>query len=234
MSKARIAHALAYPFAPRPDAFVFENGQARVFDAERDGALLEERVPILATGSNASPQRLLEKFGPGHAIAVTRAVVPDHVVAHSAKFAAYASIPATLHRWEGARVRVHVTWLTAPQLEIMDETETLGRAYDRVGVTAEFLDAPSAAPAQVYVSRSGALSLDGAVVSPSAALLEHQCAGPVRLDQRAAQECAMRILELDGPVEDFIAENLADAELRARRSAQLSERAGLPYAPSRA
>lgn len=231
MSKARIAHALAYPFAPRSDAFVFENGGARAFDAERDAELLAERVPILATGSNASPQRLNEKFGPGHAIAVTRAVVHDHVVAHSAKFAAYASIPATLHRWGRARVRVHVTWLTAAQLDIMDETETLGRAYDRVGVAAEFLDAPSSAPAQVYVSRAGALSLDGAAVSPRAADLEHACAGPVRLDQRAAQECAMRILGLEGPVERFIAENLADPDLRARRSAQLSERAGLPYAP---
>ncbi len=227
MSPAEVARALAYPFGPHPEPFLYENGRALPLDAG-DKALFEGRRPILAVGSNASPKRLREKFGHETRAPVTFAVVEDHVVAHSAKFTAYGSMPATLHPWPGARAQVHATWLTEAEIAVMDGTESLGVEYERVAMAARLIDAPDhAGPIETYVSLAGALSRDGAPAVARAA----RCAGavPDALDQRAAQAHAMALLGLAGEVETFIAENLADPALRAARTRDLSTRAGLPY-----
>ncbi len=229
-----VARALAYPFAPRADAFVLDRGRARAFDPDADRGLTAGRTPVLGVGSNASPQRLIEKFGTGARVAVTRAAVADHVVAHSAKFTAYGSMPASLHPWAGATAHVSVTWLDADQLAAMDKTETLGVEYDRL-VLAAMLHGVAADPGLVchtYISRLGALGESGRPVASAAATLDGH-GDLVSLDQRGAQLAAMAILKIEAPLEAFVAENLADKKLRRARSQQLSEAAGLPYAPGR-
>jgi len=227
MSPGVVARALAYPFDPHPDPFLFVGGKAAWLDASDEG-LFDNRIPILAVGSNASPQRLAEKFGPDARVPVTLAVVADHVVVHSAKITAYGSMPATLHPWSGARARVHATWLTDHELALMDATESLGVEYERVPMPALLLDAPiPRAPIQTYVSIAGALDWNGAPAVSAAA--RHAGDAPPALDQRGAQRLAMTYLGLDHALEDFIAENVADAALRQVRTAELSTRAGLPY-----
>ncbi len=235
MSEDAVARALAYPFDPPAQGYVFDAGEARAFAPGRDLALIEGRKPILAVGSNASPRRLAEKFGAAARVAVTRAQVRDHVVAHSAKFAAYGSIPATLHPWPGATALVHVTWLDPVQLAIMDETETLGVAYDRAPIAAAFSDVAADGGAETYVSRAGAFGVEGRpLVTASAAHSEPPKGAPLAT-QREAQQRAARLLGHDGSVEAFIAENVRDAALREARSATLSTRSGLAYgAPARA
>jgi hypothetical protein len=224
-----VARALAYPFDPHPEPFLYADGRAEPLDVREPG-LFDGRRPILAVGSNASPKRLLEKFGPGARAPVTFAVVEDHVVAHSAKFTAYGSMPATLHPWPGARAKVHATWLTDDELAVMDGTESLGDEYERVAMSATLLDAPGyAGPIETYVSLAGALAWNGAPTVTAAS----RCAGavPPALDQRGAQALAMSLLGLEGALEAFVAENLADAVLRRARTRDLSTRAGLPYRP---
>ncbi|MGD2133895.1 MAG: hypothetical protein PVI23_13955 [Maricaulaceae bacterium] len=229
ITEEQITRALAYPFDPHPEPFLFAHGEVRPLDHAAPD-LFKGRTPILAVGSNASPKRLTEKFGAEAVIPVSFAVVEDHVVAHSAKFTSYGSMPATLHVWSGARARVHATWLTDDQLAAMDATESLGVEYERVEMDAILLDAPGADHApQTYLSIVGAIGLNGVpMVSASAA-----CAGevPPRFTQHDAQSRAMAVLGVEGALEAFIAENLADASVRAERTAQLSTRAGLPYAP---
>jgi hypothetical protein len=224
-----VARALAYPFDPHPEPFLYVAGRAEPLDPAAPG-LFEGRRPILAVGSNASPKRLLEKFGVDAHAPVTFAVVEDHVVAHSAKFTVYGSMPATLHPWPGARAKVHATWLTEAELAVMDATESLGVEYERVAMSAVLLDCPAyAGPIETYVSLAGALAWDGA----PAVSVASRCAGdvPRALDQRGAQALAMRLLGLEGAVEDFVAANLADRALRLARTRDLSTRAGLPYRP---
>jgi hypothetical protein len=228
MSSA-VARALAYPFDPHPEPFLFAGGRALALDAA-DAALFAGRRPILAVGSNASPRRLAEKLAADAVVPVTFAIVEDHVVAHSAKFTVYGSMPATLHPWPGARARVHMTWLTDAELAIMDGTESLGVEYERVAMSARQLDAPEhGGPIETYVSLAGALAREGAPVVTTAAT----CAGelPAALDQHGAQAHAMAVLGLSGTVEEFITENLADNMLRLARTRDLSTRAGLPYRP---
>jgi hypothetical protein len=224
-----VARALAYPFDPHPEPFLFHAGRAEPLDRSRQDLFLGRR-PIQAVGSNASPKRLLEKFGPRTRAPVTFAIVEDHVVAHSAKFTAYGSMPATLHPWPGARAKVHATWLTDEELAVMDGTESLGLEYERVGMAAILLDAADYdGPIETYVSLAGALAWNGAPAVSAAS----RCAGavPPSLDQRGAQALAMALLGVDGVVEDFVAANLTDRELRLSRTRDLSTRAGLPYHP---
>lgn len=228
----RVARALAYPFDPHPEPFLFDRGEAAPLDAASP-ARFEGRVPILAVGSNASPKRLVEKFGLDAVAPVTFAVVEDHVVAHSAKFTRYGSMPATLHPWPGARARVHATWLTEEQLAAMDATESLGVEYERVAMPAALLGGPAYAGAvETYLSLAGALTHEGAPVVSAAAWVEGDA--PPAKDQRAAQAIAMAHLDHQGDVETFIAENLTDEALRLARIAKLSTRAGLPYGKRRA
>ncbi len=222
-----VLRALAYPFDPHPQPFLYQDGRALPLDP-RDAALFHGRRPILAVGSNASPKRLLEKFAPGVRAPVTFAVVEDHVVVHSAKFTAYGSMPATLHPWPGASARVHATWLTDGEIEVMDSTESLGVEYERVEMPARLLDCPACTgPVETYLSLAGSLAHEGSPVASAAAW----CSGtvPLTLDQRGAQAHAMALLGLSGTVEAFIAENIADNALRLSRTKQLSTRGSLPY-----
>ncbi len=234
-----VVRALSYPFGPPEHAYVFVAGEQRPFDPRRDAEVLRGRRPVLAVGSNAAPKRLAEKFGPtltgpDAVTPVTTAVAEGHVVAHSAKFAGYASIPATLHPWAGARAQVHATWLTRTQLAIMDETETLGVAYDRVEIAAALCPAGAAVSVDIvveaYVSRAGAFGVDGRPAVSAAARVTGARDLPI-LDQTAIQIKAMTLLTGDDDVHAFVAANAANAELRTTRSAQLSALVGLPFVP---
>ncbi len=226
-----VARALAYPFDPPHHAYVIAQGVVRDFTPEQDGALLRHRHGVLAVGSNASPQRLREKFGPHASLAVTLAQVAGYVVAHSAKFAGYAAIPATLHPWPGAQTQLHVTWLTDEQLAVMDETETLGVAYDRVTIAPVRLeDAPAQeVPIETYVSRSGAFGIDGRPAVSAAARITGAADLPV-LTQQEIQRRAMDVLGVAGALHAFIGANAQDAAVRDARSSQLSKAVGLPFA----
>lgn len=81
------------------------------------------RFPIVASGSNAAPARLLSKFGSDHRIPVTRGTLRDFAVVFAGHFTAYGAIPATLCPHPGARTEVWITWLTPDQLTIMHRSE---------------------------------------------------------------------------------------------------------------
>ncbi len=234
---AAVMRALSYPFGPPAHAYVFMGGVARAFDPISDREVLRGRRPVLAVGSNAAPKRLAEKFGPhltgADAITpVTTALAEGYIVAHAAKFAGYASIPATIHPWAGARAEVHATWLTETQLAIMDETETLGVAYDRVTIDATLCAAGAAVSVDIvvetYVSRAGAFGVNGRPTVSAAARVSGADDLPV-FDQTAIQIKAMDVLGAREELRAFVAANAANADLREARSAQLSARVGLPF-----
>ena len=100
---------------------------------------LTERCPVLAYGSNASPEQLLRKFGslvavdPGDGlIPVFRGTLDDHDVVYSASLASYGSVPATLQQSIGTTCQVFVTMLTPLQLQVMHESEGHPHVYDFV------------------------------------------------------------------------------------------------------
>lgn len=151
---AILARALCYPYEAPSYSYCYCGGGIKPFDpTARIG-----RTPVLAYGSNRSPEQLRQKFGSQEKIPVENAVLAEHDAVFSAHIARYGAIPATIHSAPGTCVSLSVTWLDDAQLELMHASEITDRNYrvaalsgslvtlDRGGELAEVL---------VYVSRRG-------------------------------------------------------------------------------
>ena len=115
----RIRHAESYPFARPACSYLFKDGGMRPLPPDACAG----RLPIIASGSNASPERLFAKFGKIETIPVTRAELRHFAVVFAGHFTAYGAIPATLCPHPGACTQVWITWLTSPQLTVMHRSE---------------------------------------------------------------------------------------------------------------
>ena len=122
-----ILRALNYPYSYPAYDFVLDNGSAAPL---QDRKSLEGRIPVLAIGSNRSPEQLLRKFGDQDFLPVTCVKLCDYDVVYAAHIASYGAIPAVLARSPGTIVDIAITWLTKLQLQRMHETEAIGINYD--------------------------------------------------------------------------------------------------------
>jgi hypothetical protein len=198
---SRIRHGLSYPFNPPGHSYLFREGRTlplNSFDPEG-------RVPVVASGSNGSPQRLAEKYGNSAEIPVTFGTIRDLVPVFAARITGYGSIPATLAVVPGASAGVHVTWLTESQLEIMHGTESVGVGYAYVRMTGFELDlGPHGRPEEAFAY----LSIQGSFV-PEGRLMP---LAEVRQDQ--AQRHAMQCAGFSGDLDEFVAQHLQDIDYR--------------------
>ncbi len=259
---AAIEWAKAYPFDVPGRSFIYFNGEAHFLDSfvcgswrdariDREGqsaalrdvlgdegmAALERprRTAVVACGSNAAPQRLAQKFKrTGDAAPTLRVTLENYCIVYSAKFSAYGSIPATLVPVPGARVTTFINLLTDRQLRSMDETETLGVAYDRPileDAVVELLDgsAPQSGlgPLHAYVSRSGALFADGAAFALDG--VEARNAPFQKYSQEEVQSRVKDLLNAGDSVDNFIDQNLKDPALRTARAAELKKNWAAPF-----
>lgn len=98
-------------------------------------------------------------------IPVTVTQLHDYEVVYSAHMTRYGAVAANLQHAPGAAVEVFITWLNAPQLQRMHDTELGGEIY-RFGrlndVKLVQLDGPipSLKSVFVYLSRAGCLRID--------------------------------------------------------------------------
>ena len=122
-----ILRALNYPYSYPAYDFVLDNGSAAPLQDRRS---LEGRIPVLAIGSNRSPEQLLRKFGDQDFLPVTCVKLCDYDVVYAAHIASYGAIPAVLARSPGTIVDIAITWLPKLQLQRMHETEAIGINYD--------------------------------------------------------------------------------------------------------
>lgn len=124
-ARAKLERARGYPYAIPPRSYSWRGGAVAGFEpAARAG-----RTPVLAIGSNQSPQQLTRKFGDRGEIPVQRARLRDFDIYYSAHITSYGSVPAMLQRAPGAWVTLSVTWLDDRQLEAMHATELSAANY---------------------------------------------------------------------------------------------------------
>ncbi|HYP56142.1 MAG TPA: hypothetical protein VEQ41_07570 [Solirubrobacterales bacterium] len=179
--------ALDYPFGIPSRSYALVDGEA--VEPERAEVDVGERRALLAYGSNAAPEVLSRKLAAApDPVPVLRTTLRDFDVVYSAHVSPYGAIPATLARSPGTEVRAFVAYLTAEQLDLVSATEPnydLAR-FDRPSCTLE----RGAAPAElsVYLSKHGALLIDGRQV----ALSEIEAEGRrfPEMGQRQVQEWA--------------------------------------------
>lgn len=231
MAHCPIQHAKAYPFNIPQSSYILDAQGWRPLEGEPQ---LKGRHAVIASGSNASPDRLQTKYA-DHAdlldagIPVLRAKLHDFDAVYSAHIARYGSIPATLAFAPGAVTDVFITWLTDAQLERMHQTEAVGVNYDYVKLSGIHLLCETGAgltAAHAYISKRGCLNKEGKPV-PLAAL---DTAG--RQWRPMSQEQALDFARTQtAPHEDadtFIRQHIDSANVRADRTAQLSQSA-LPH-----
>ena len=253
----RGAFAKSYPFAQPAHSFIFAGGAAlavveltggdieaasvrvrgetmRVADYCRTVGLapadpLAARIPVIAHGSNAAPERLVQKFGrraEGAVIPVLRATLESFDVVYAPHFSSYGSIPATLEASPDTAVEIALTYLTSAQLAAMDATEirAVGPTYARgrlAKIRCHAEGQGTLGEAQVYLAKRGSLQFEG---SPRAfAALR---AARRRFDVRSQEEKQASARDRLAPgtaLDDFIHDNVCDNALRTRRGEALAE-----------
>src|SRR5919199_2821328 len=162
-----LERALAYPF-PRPPGSVLIEAR-RVHELrELDPAMVAGRSPVLAYGSNASPESLAWKF-PDERDAVlplVRGTLRGFDVVYSSHITVYGSVPATLQHSDGTAVETFVAFLTDDQLALVDGWE-INSTYETLDVDL-VLDLALADPPRAvgaFISRHGCLTAGGAEIA---------------------------------------------------------------------
>jgi hypothetical protein len=187
--------ALDYPFGIPSQSYALVDGEP--VEADRAEVDPGERLALLAYGSNAAPEVLARKTAAApDPISVLRTTLRDFDVVYSAHFSPYGAIPATLARSPGTEVRAFIAYLTGKQLDLVSATEPnydLAR-FDRPSCTLERGTAP--ADLNVYLSKHGALAIDGREV----ALAEIEAEGRrfPEMTQQQVQERVRALGLLDG------------------------------------
>ena len=215
--------ARTYPYDAPIDDYLFDHGGIASTEVDLAG-----RVPVLAIGSNGSPEQLKRKFGAdGGPIPLTRALVRDHVVVYSAHFTSYGSLPAMLHPYPGASAYMFVTWLDQQQLERMHDTEirAANYRYEESPDIDVFVHGKALEKVGVYVGTRGPLTIQkGTMQKKPIRLMEIAsiCPSLPKLTQRAVLRCVHRSLSPKDPIETFIERVVNDQGYRAEMNTKLS------------
>ncbi|MCR9214826.1 MAG: hypothetical protein NXI13_14005 [Proteobacteria bacterium] len=221
----RIARALGYPYARPEDSYLFTEGKDLPLPQDYD---FEDRLPVLACGSNGSPEQLCRKYGASDKvkIPVTAARLTDIACTYSAHFSSYGSMAATLNSFPGSVSSVHIIWLTEAELTRMHETEALGMNYCFAELQEVSLECERSGPIDrihAYVSLRGGYLLEGEPV-PLAGI---PCEGLSQkaLDQKEIQSIVNSRIAQHMTLDDFILQNIEDAGIRRARTKILAKTA---------
>jgi hypothetical protein len=222
----RVRHAKAYPFAIPDRSYTFIDGDVRGFDGgvDRSG-----RVPVLAVGSNQSPDQLRRKFAglSGISIPAQRARLDDFDVVFAAHISSYGSIPATLQACPGTSVSLFVLWLDGPALARMHATEG-NYTYDRLaGIRVELDGGRTLSEVFSYSAKLGCLNVEGGCASLAAIASRNRTNPSFRQADMLAR--LRDRLQPGAPLDTFVDAHIADAGVRRARIAALG-RDALPLA----
>jgi hypothetical protein len=213
---ARIA--ADYPFVTTRDSFVYADG--RILPLLGAIWSREGRTPVIAYGSNRSPEALRRKFEqtPGTTIPTIRARLSGFDVVYAAMVSSLGPVPATLCPSPGSICEVAVQFLTGAQLERMHNSERLGVSYGWASAPAAALEVEEIGPCQAgyYYCLHGILRHEGGAV----ALAEINCENREFLAMRQPEMIAVLQRRLqagnDQPL-TFLAEHIQSDDVRKQR-----------------
>lgn len=224
-----LALAKSYPFSAPETSYLFADGEPGPIER----ADFEGRVPVLAHGSNRSPEQLMRKFGRAAEIPVTLGWLADYDVVYSAHITQYGAVASTLQHRPGTRVRLAVTWLDQAQLTRMHETEGPSNyAFGRLtGIELRVDQGPLVeyTEAFVYLGRNGCLDLDDAPVGLAAVLAEGR--GHRAHIQEEALDLVRGRHRPRSTLDQMILEAVRHADRRLALTAEMKARAVLAAAP---
>jgi hypothetical protein len=164
-----LKRALGYPYPLTHQSFVFHAGKQKTHQLVYNSyefPNVSERIPVLAVGSNQSPEQLARKFPSTDwgEIPTSRVHLHDFDTVFSAHVTSYGSIAATLHPAPGTCVSLYVNWLDQRQLLAMHETELPNKnyTYSQLEDIQISIDAgPHLTAVNLYIGRRGAYAPEG-------------------------------------------------------------------------
>lgn len=216
-----VQRAMGYPYTAPWRPFV-QLGH-RTLDPEELDIERAERTPMLAYGSNASPEVLARKLAlSDQPVLVVPAWLDHFDVVYSAHISPYGAIPATLQRSPGTKARIHVVYMTSAQVGLVSATEPNYEATSIDGAVCRLDDGETVVDPSAYLSHHGCLLIDGS----EAALSAVQASGRTfaALSEPEAIEQVRLSLCPDDDLETFVLANVTDPDLSQARSAELSRR----------
>lgn len=191
LAEAPRDHPLLYPGVWPSDSGLLDGGRLLPLDR----LVHDDRVPVLAVGSNASPGQLrhkMDEFGIDSPIPMVKAQVTGIEVGVSAHVSRMGYVSASPVDAPGRVRELFVTWLDARQLAVIDASEGVPSANGNYGrawlpapdVRIELADGTALPGAFAYVNRHGVLH--GGTGAPRAhpgqrALLTELLLGSARL-----------------------------------------------------
>ena len=126
-----LARALLYPYPAPTGDFYMQNGSLFLVPEGIRADKLRGRIPVLGVGSNCAPLQLRRKFRKGF-VPVTAATLHNADVVFAAHLSSYCAVPATAVASPGTRVMLNIAWLNKDQLKVMDKSEGLKSASERL------------------------------------------------------------------------------------------------------
>ncbi len=244
---AVLARAVEYPWARPAGSYLLDGAEVSPLEAlspgER-GPLVDRvtadpgRLPVLAIGSNGSPEQLERKFAhfpdrEDRSALVLTGWLDGFDVGAAAQPAIYGAMPATIFPSPGTRVRAALLWVTSTQFTQLAWSELsyrLGklRTGFEVDETGQRLD-----EVLVFVSRFGAFHLgDGEPVALAAVPAEQRAA--VALEQREILDAAAAMaLGPDADAEAMVRASFDDLDALAAKLATTVRRSSVPFASER-
>ena len=227
MNAAALNRAKAYPYPAPEGSYVLTHGGPREIADGAPPPGLDGRTPVLAVGSNRSPEQLARKFAPLGAatLPVTRARLADFDSVYSAHFSSYGAIPATLQHAPGTTALLSVTWLTAPQLDRMHETEVATGNYAFGELSGIKLETAGRVLGRVfaYVSRRGCLTDAGAPVALAEVAAEERC-WPALAQEEMLERARHRLAPGHG-LDHFLGAAISETATRAALTKALAAEA---------
>ncbi|MDC0033386.1 hypothetical protein OAJ57_02340 [Alphaproteobacteria bacterium] len=216
-----VSHAKAYPFPAPEHSYIYEAGE---WQRLRSSVNTEDRTPVLAAGSNQSPEQLARKYGEKPdigSIPAQRGFLHDFDVVYAAHLSGYGSVPATFQHSPGTIVTIFVLWLTGPQLVLMHATEG-NYSYDHLEALRLELDGGTTLKsAYAYSSKIGCLSHEGNCVSLAEIAAEKR--QYPALTQAEIQAVIRDRLAPGTVLDKFIEQHVTDRAIHGERSMQLAE-----------
>jgi len=211
--QAALTRARSYPYAIPGYSYHWQGGEVGSFEFAKTAG----RTPVLAVGSNQSPEQLTRKFGQisGWEIPVQRCTLAGFDVVYSAHIARYGSVPAMLQAASGTTVTLFVNWLDDTQLTAMHETELSHGNYhygrlDDIAVQLEGGDMLTSVHG--YFSRRGHVTHDGDGVALASIFAENRA--------RPARDCGQMLAHVrnrvapDHDLDNFILRLIEDDRFR--------------------
>ena len=144
------------------DRYPFGRSRRSFFIGGADDGPMPSGPPVLAYGANASPEALERKL-PGARVAALAGRLRGWRVVHSAHVSPYGAVPATLVHEPGAEVDVHVLLLEESRARL-DASEPNYRCVTLHGLDLDVDVLGRVESVEAYVSRHGALTLEGETV----------------------------------------------------------------------